>query len=439
MKAIVLTFDRFALSFLGGYGNQWIETPNFDRLTAQAVVFDQHFVETAGRRQSLGASGAVAAWWSGRYQFLRTRPDDRPESILSALRDRGVATWLLAEDDSGNRSGMEAEFDNVETVVGQDGLDVDHATTPFAKLIARAVERLGQLPSGQDESWLLWLKSRGVPAPWIPPRVFATLYLDELVDGVDDPEGRDALMNGSVFAGPDKTHLFGGEVDSDDAPADSPRQERLLTETQRQVSRAVYAGYVTLLDSWLGKLLSVLEDLFKGQPLLLIATAGGGDSLGESGADEFGICPMGEPLVHVPLIARCFDAVESGSRRQSLAQTVDLAPTLLDWFQLSESATLCEGQSLLASIRGESGGEREYAYLGDGEGHEAIRTTEFYLVREPEAVAPDDHRFPKHACLFIKPDDIWEVHDVANQYPEQVELLSGQLDRFLTSAKDGGS
>ena len=45
MKAVVLTFDRLPAHLLGCYGNEWTETPGFDRLASLGSVFDQHFAE----------------------------------------------------------------------------------------------------------------------------------------------------------------------------------------------------------------------------------------------------------------------------------------------------------------------------------------------------------------------------------------------------------
>lgn len=48
MKAIVLCFDRLHLGFLGCYGNPWIQTPHFNRLASDSIVFDQFFAGESG-------------------------------------------------------------------------------------------------------------------------------------------------------------------------------------------------------------------------------------------------------------------------------------------------------------------------------------------------------------------------------------------------------
>ena len=57
MNAIVVTFDRLPVGFLSCCGNSWIATPNFDRLAAKALVFEQHFADGLARTAS-------QSWWT---------------------------------------------------------------------------------------------------------------------------------------------------------------------------------------------------------------------------------------------------------------------------------------------------------------------------------------------------------------------------------------
>jgi arylsulfatase A-like enzyme len=45
MKAIVIVADGLRPSDIGPYGNEWLPTPNLDRLASQSIVFDQHFAD----------------------------------------------------------------------------------------------------------------------------------------------------------------------------------------------------------------------------------------------------------------------------------------------------------------------------------------------------------------------------------------------------------
>src|SRR5579864_9398559 len=42
---LVLHVNGLHLGYLGCYGNDWVETPNLDRLAAEGIVFDQHIAD----------------------------------------------------------------------------------------------------------------------------------------------------------------------------------------------------------------------------------------------------------------------------------------------------------------------------------------------------------------------------------------------------------
>src|SRR5262245_51415889 len=75
MRILVVEARGLHIGFLGCYGNEWIATPNFDRLAAEGVVFDRHYhdcpdplrpsiYQDAVRLDALADFGqaALAAW-----------------------------------------------------------------------------------------------------------------------------------------------------------------------------------------------------------------------------------------------------------------------------------------------------------------------------------------------------------------------------------------
>jgi len=64
MKTVCLMFDSLNLRALGCYGGTTIETPNFDRLAARTVTFDQHYVG------SMPCMPARRDLMTGRLSFL---------------------------------------------------------------------------------------------------------------------------------------------------------------------------------------------------------------------------------------------------------------------------------------------------------------------------------------------------------------------------------
>src|SRR5215218_3738953 len=59
MKAIVFVLRGCPAGWLGAYGNEWVATPNLDRLAAESVVFDRHVSDRPDPE-------AASAAWLGR-------------------------------------------------------------------------------------------------------------------------------------------------------------------------------------------------------------------------------------------------------------------------------------------------------------------------------------------------------------------------------------
>jgi arylsulfatase A-like enzyme len=138
-----------------------------------------------------------------------------------------------------------------------------------------------------------------------------------------------------------------------------------------------------------------------------------------------------EPVIHTPLIVQMSSA-ESGTRRQTLVQTVDLMPTLLDWFGVTSPGRQCEGRSLIPLVSIAETEDREYLCLGDSAGATAIRTRNRHLVRPVGELLGEDLSRQR---MYVKPDDVWDVHDVAAQSPDETESLSSTLDQFIRRAR----
>jgi hypothetical protein len=59
-----------------------------------------------------------------------------------------------------------------------------------------------------------------------------------------------------------------------------------------------------------------------------------------------------------------------------------------------------------------------------GDGVAGLRTSDYYLVsRQDES---------ETRRLFAKPEDIWETNDLAQQSPDMVDQLAGQLAQLLS-------
>jgi iduronate 2-sulfatase len=134
---------------------------------------------------------------------------------------------------------------------------------------------------------------------------------------------------------------------------------------------------------------------------------------------------LAEETVHTPLFVRVV-GMNRGVRRQELVQTVDLFPTLTEWFGIDRSGWDLDGESLLPIVRGDKAQPRSHAFITGGQGRFGIRSNEFYLVtRGGDAQDASNRR------LFAKPEDTWETNDVASQSPDVVDELLAKITVIL--------
>lgn len=396
-RALVLSFDRLHLGFLGCYGNDWIETPNFDRLATEAVVFDQHYGENFSARPT------NHAWWTGRHQFPLDADQQRElPTFLDELRSAGITSRLLIETDGRDDTRVAPPFDEVHAVRGEDGLEVHESQTPFARLVDRSLELMDTLRSEESPS-LLWIQSRGVPSPWLPPRGFADLYLEEF--GLGEREERESEADDLIDSG----------EESETAETTQPD-----VALERRYARSLYAAYVTLLDRWLGKFLDALRRHPLWSEALLIVTAGSGQMLGEHGTLGDEPILLREELIHAPLFIRDPLSDQHLTRRHALVQTIDLAPTLLDWL----AETGARDFSLLPILSNTTDTLHETLLLGNARSEWSLRTAEFFYVLQPDRLTEDGRPV---AALFEKPCDRWDMADVLSQYPQQADDLHAAL------------
>lgn len=395
--AIVLTFDRLALRVLGCYGCVSAPTPHFDRFAAEAVVFDRHFAE------NVDPAAQQQAGWTGRFQFPLSpsrQQRERPR-LLDLLQKAGGRTVLLQEKTARFAAGVADAFGERRTL--------GNLTELFAA--AQNVLHTTQHRPASGKL-LLWISAAGLP--W------------------------DDNSSASVT-----------EPDSEVAPGGA-LWRRYSTEF-REVDRS-FGRFREAVHSWWQQ---------SGGELLLCVTAEKGQPLGEQQvvpADfrlPASLQPLSEGFVHTPLMVHEAGR-EMGTRRSSLVQPVDWMPTLLDWFGLSWPEEETDGLSLLPLVRDEEeAAGHAFAVTGAGQHAAGIRTADFYLMAEQEAVSaasllsPEEEKpqrgspagteggveerglLPAGVRLFVKPDDLWEVHNVVEQEPEQAATLLAQLREFV--------
>jgi arylsulfatase A-like enzyme len=242
----------------------------------------------------------------------------------------------------------------------------------------------------------MWCHLGGLGSAWDAPLEFRQAYCEE-----GDPP-------------PPET----AEVPERMLPADYDPDE-LLGVVQS------YSGQITLLDTCLGAFLDFFYGLSISSETLLTLTSARGFPLGEHG--RVGPCDgalFGE-TVHVPWLVQLPDAVGAAVRSQSLVEPADLWASLLDWWAVGDAPGSPTAESAVPLVRQQAGLLRDRLCLTGPDGQRAIRTPAWYLRGR---VDPE---------LYAKPDDRWEINDVASRCQDVVESLQDTLTQYELALPDG--
>jgi arylsulfatase A-like enzyme len=400
LNIVVVSIDRLHAGFLGCYGNTWVATPHFDRLASQGAVFDQALVDHPDLNE------ICRAWWTGRHALEAHETGGQAVPTLPRrLAEAGIAASLIT-DDALVASQAEAHgFGEVVRLGAAGGAPEaqspaeEAAATREATLFASATEWL----AGAERSGLVWIHSRGMSAPWDAPYELRSQSADE-----DDPPPPD-------FITPPCRRLA-GDHDPDELWG---------------IAQA-YAGQVSLVDLCLGGLLEFLDSEPPWSEALLMVVGARGFPLGRRGRLGAVDDALDGELVQTPWLARWPQRIPAALRTSLLVQPCDLAPTLVEaaaapWPDHSV------GCSLLATMCEEIAPRRDRVCLVNAAGERGLRTPAWYL----RLAAVENSDAPPPAELYSKPDDRWEVNDVAARLPDIVEALTAAAEQYTAAVRSG--
>jgi len=371
MNIVVLVIDTLRYDHVGAHGNQWIKTPNLDRLAAESWVFDRAYAASyptiPHRTDAMtGRYGSPFHPWLPLQHDLHTLP--------RALSDIGYATQLIHDTPHLVNGGHNFDWPfhawtcvrgtEVDRPWITDRLDwpdnwkldpifdavadpPDPKREPFWATYARANRKrhadedwnaarlflaAGEFLSdnaGRDD-FFLWLDCFDPHEPWEAPPAYMKMY--------DDTPGYDGSIDPRIFT----THH-----------ADIP-------EALDKRIRAAYAAKVSWVDRWVGEFLDALERLGLKDRTSVLLTSDHGTNLGEWGV--YGkTWPVREFEAHVPFFVR---APGAGSGRSDvIVQPQDLFATVMS-IAGGDTPKDIESFDVLAAAQQESPTPRKFALSG---------------------------------------------------------------------------
>ena len=403
MKTILIDIDTLRADHLSCYGYQYPTTPNMDRLAEEGTLFENFFApnipthpaHTTMYAGQHGVTHGIVAHGSLTSQLLPDTP-----WLPMLLKQAGIHT--CAVDNLFDQKPWFAKG-YVEYV------------NPISSTYLYRTEQVNQfvlpwLKQHAEDNFFLFLHLWDPHAPYLPPDQYREMHYAGVKN---DPMNRSLEAWKSQPAYPffrDKHLSLYGEF------------------TDIDYVRALYDGEITYVDDQLGVLFDWLDELGIAEETLVILTADHGELMAEH-IGSFDHAGFYEGNIHVPLIVRGPDVV-AGRRESGFAQHLDLAPTVLESFNVPVPPDM-EGKSLWPALRGNTWSGYEEIYLTEGtwQAKWGLRTDQWKFIK---VVDPGVHGIDYDELYHIS-EDPEEKQDLVDTHPEVRDELELRLNRWRES------
>ena len=308
MNVIWMVSDTFRRDHLGAYGNSLIHTPSFDALAASAVRFDNHY--SAGFPTMPTRADQQTGRWTMSFMGWEPLPSG-VTTLPEILAGQGMHAAASVDTPYYLRGGMNCDrgFQSFFMNTGQDtlwslisepgynneALDVRAAWRSEADRNAPKtfMSAMRWLEQHYKEDFFLYVGTWDPHEPWDAPAYYTELYWP----------GYDGELVLPVYG---NWH---------DVPG--------YREEQLRKGHATYCGEITMIDTWVGFLLRMVENMGLSEKTVVIFATDHGFCFGEHGGpfskmssdkhpdgtlrpydepgSQWSYSPLYEEIVHLPL------------------------------------------------------------------------------------------------------------------------------------------
>lgn len=360
MNVVFVLTDSLNRHFLSLYGNDWVKTPNISRLAERGVAFEQHYTGSAP------CMPARRELWTGNHEFP-WRPwgcrELFDEHLALLCRQKKIPSHMVTDhyhywEEGG--TGYHTEFEGCDMIRGQ---EYDYWCSDPC-ISADKNQRMTRERYGHSYRHLKNASLMKKEEDFSSPKTFATAceWLDRnhahgpfflAVECFDPHE--------PFHVPPPYDTMYGEPVENETYWPLYGRADRYEPKVLERI-RQFYAGQVTMLDTWLGRLLDRLDKYRLWDDTLVVFTTDHGHYLGEHNALGKPHVPPYQTLFNIPLIIHLPGGPEN-KRSAALSTAVDLPATCVDALGL-ERKRPGHGRSLLPILRGEKETVRDKTIMG---------------------------------------------------------------------------
>lgn len=378
MKAIMVMFDSLNRRMLPPYGGDWVHAPNFKRLAEKSVTFENSWVG------SMPCMPARRELHTGRYNFLHRgwgpiEPFD--DSIPEMLKNAGVHTHLTSDhyhywEEGG--ANYHTRYSTWESHRGQEGdhwiADLSDPTIPRqneyrgnwgrqdwvnrsympnqedlpqARTFESGLEFMER--NGSNDNWFLQIETFDPHEPFYAPKKYQDLY--------------DWDFSRTMMDWPDYRRVAEGE-------------EELVTHF-----RYCQAALTSMCDDYLGQVMDKMDEKNMWEDTMLMVCTDHGFLIGEHDWYAKCVMPFYNEIAHTPFFVWDPRLGIAGERRESIVQTIDWGPTLLDFFGMSATESM-SGKSIRGVMENDTP-IRQAGLFGVFGGHVNVTDGKYVYMRAP--------------------------------------------------------
>ncbi len=389
-SVLVVTVEGLSPGLIGAYGSSTARTPGIDRMAASGVLLDQCFLDSQDQDRQL------CSLWTGRHALQ--------------VESQEWTIWRNLQNNRGAR--LLTDCERVAELAAQYGCESVTLITPSAasaaaheiadcavvELFAAAADDLVD-----GEPGLVWVHSRGLKLPWDAP-----LELREEFADPDDPSP------------PAEVAVPGMDIHSSTDPD--------LVVGWSQVA----AAQAAVIDEALYGLIETVESREDASQWSCLFSSLAGVPLGQHGRLGWGRPQLFGEELHLATVILPAKDLPIGVRRPELFQLPDLAATLAALLKLDYPSSHW-GRNLLELGAADSATRWPCALrlaMLSGEKQMWIRSPAWSALLDHQSDGDRDQ-------LYVKPEDRWEVSQVADRRRDIVIQLRELAQLFLQAAGAG--
>lgn len=438
LNVVVICCDTLRADVVDHTWEDYVHMPNVDRLRAQSTSFSRAYAEAlptvpmrrgfyTGRRSypwrhdvpDVGSVPNLLGWHAIPHEY---------KTLAETLCEKGVMTGLVADLYHLFKPTMNFTrgFISYDYIRGQESDRV--RSGPLAKLDLKPhmhpQETDPRRHSGIQQ-YLLNIMDRKTEEDYFAPRVFrsASNWLDDNVN-----QGQFFLWIESFtpheFWDPPKSFAdayFKKEGVVDYMYPQFFQNKFKFTDDEIRRTKALYYGYCTFLDKWVGHLLQKFDEHKLWDNTVLIFTSDHGTELRDK--TQFGKSHKLHPFnSRLNLIVRHPDPSTHGKVCDAFVQNTDLAPTICKLMNV-ESSEPYDGFDLMPLIHGQTKSVRDHA-IGAWTEWAYVRTDDHYMLIN--TVDPS-----KNLELYDVKADPKENENIATAKPKVIAELRAKLEKLL--------